>query len=423
MIIIDLASKILADRYVCNHCLGRQFAKLLSGYSNEERGRIVRTALCFALETGDKVKIDPVNLQDFKFRSYKVKKIKKVPTCKVCDDIFLKVPEKAERVIENIKDSEFETILVGARLSGKLIDNEELLWESVGTEYCESIKMELSRSMGQFITTTIKKDLDRANPQLTVVYDFEEDDFELSIGSLFIYGKYKKFMRGIPQTKWPCSKCRGLGCDSCDWTGKQYKETVEELIAAPVLEETEGINSKFHGAGREDIDALNLCGREFVLEIQEPVKRTVDLKKLEKEINKINKDKVSVSELAFSDKKTVVDLKDKKADKTYIAVVELDAPITESDIKKIDVLKGKTILQETPERVTHRRADITRERKVLDISCEFVDAKNIRIKVKGEAGLYIKELISSDNGRTKPSVSELLGVGATVTALDVVDIE
>ncbi|NOQ56355.1 MAG: tRNA pseudouridine(54/55) synthase Pus10 [Nanohaloarchaea archaeon] len=422
MIIIDLASKILADGYVCDHCLGRQFAKLLSGYTNKERGRVVRTAVCFALETGDKIKIDPVNLQGFKFRNYKVKKTK-VTECKVCEDIFLKVPEKAERVIENIKDYEFDTILVGARLSETLIDNEEALWELVGIDFCESIKMELSRSMGQFITTEIKKDLDRANPQLTVVYDFLEDDFEISVGSLFIYGKYKKLKRGIPQTKWPCSKCRGLGCDSCDWTGKQYKETVEELIAAPVLDETEGVNSKFHGAGREDIDALNLCGREFVLEILEPIKRSVDLKKLEKEINKINKDKVSVSELASSDKATVVSLKEKKADKTYIAVVELDAPIKEADLKKIDVLKGKVIMQQTPERVTHRRADITRERKVLDISCEFVDPKNIRIRVTGEAGLYIKELISSDNGRTEPSVSALLGVGATVTALDVVDIK
>ncbi|NOQ38024.1 tRNA pseudouridine(54/55) synthase Pus10 [archaeon] len=422
MKIIDTAAKILEKGYVCDHCLGRQFAKLLSGYTNIERGRHIRTVIGFALDSGEKLKIDDVNLQDLKFRDFKPKK-KKVPVCKVCDNIFDTIPEKAKRVVDNLKDYEFDTILVGARLSGNLIEKEETQWEASGIEFCESIKSELSRDMGQSVTSAMKKDLDRANPQVTVVYDFEEDDFEITVNSLYIYGTYKKFKRGIPQTKWPCSKCRGLGCESCEWTGKQYKETVEELIAVPVIEASSGINSKFHGAGREDIDALNLCGREFVLEIQEPVKRSLDLKKLEKEINKINKDKVSVENLEMCDKAKVVELKDKKADKTYLAVVELDAPVKKEDLKKIDILKGKTIKQQTPERVMHRRADLVRDRKVLDISAEFVSSKKIKISVKGEAGLYIKELVSSDGGRTKPSVSSVLGVGAKVVDLDVVGIE
>ncbi|MEA2004430.1 MAG: tRNA pseudouridine(54/55) synthase Pus10, partial [archaeon] len=403
--------------------LGRQFAKLLSGYSNKERGRHMRTVVGFGLDSGEKLKIDDVNLQDLKFRDFKVKK-KKVPACKVCGDIFNSIPEKGKSVVENLKDYEFDTMLAGARLSGVLVENEEKLWEACGTEFCESIKSELSRAIGQFVTSAMKKDLDRANPQVTFVYDFEEDDFEISVNSLFIYGKYKKFKRGIPQTKWPCSKCRGLGCESCEWTGKQYKETVEELIALPVLEASGGINSKFHGAGREDIDALNLCGREFVLEIQEPVKRSLNLKKLEKEINKVNKDKVSVEELEICDKTKIVELKDKKSDKVYLAVVELDSPVKKEDMKKIrQKIAGKTIKQQTPERVMHRRADLVRERKVLEIDAEFVNPKKIKITVKGEAGLYIKELVSSDGGRTKPSVSSVLGVGAKVVALDVVGIE
>ena len=423
MKIIDLASKILEKGYVCDHCLGRQFAKLLSGYSNKDRGRHIRTVVGFILDSGEKLKIDDVNLQDLKFRDFKVKK-KKVSACKVCGDIFDSIPEKGKNVVENLKDYEFDTMLAGARLSGVLVENEEKLWEACGTEFCESIKSELSRAIGQFVTSAMKKDLDRANPQVTFVYDFEEDDFEISVNSLFIYGKYKKFKRGIPQTKWPCSKCRGLGCESCEWTGKQYKETVEELIALPVLEASSGINSKFHGAGREDIDALNLCGREFVLEIQEPVKRSLNLKKLEKEINKVNKDKVSVEELEICDKIKVVELKDKKSDKVYLAVVELDSPVKKEDMEKIkQKISGKTIKQQTPERVMHRRADMVRERKVLEIDAEFVNPKKINITVKGEAGLYIKELVSSDGGRTKPSVSSVLGVGAKVVALDVVGIE
>ncbi len=422
MKIIDIAVGVLAKGYVCNHCLGRQFAQLLSGHSNEERGKAVRTVVGFAIDSGETVKIDDVNVSELNFRNVKMKS-KKIPVCKVCDGIFDTVPKKGDKVIENLKEYEFDTILVGARLSKKLIEKEEELWEECGTEFCESIKSELSRALGQYITAKMKKDMDRQRSHITVVYDFEEDDSEIDVNSFFIYGIYKKQKRGIPQTKWPCSKCRGLGCDSCDWTGKQYKETVEELIAAPVLEASGGVNSKFHGAGREDIDALNLCGREFVLEIQEPVKRSVDLKKLEKEINKVNKGKVSVEKLETCEKKKIVELKDKKADKVYMATVELDSAVTKADLKKLETLKGKVIKQQTPLRVSHRRADIVRERKVIDISAEFVDSKNINVKVKGEAGLYIKELVSSDDGRTKPSVSSVLGVGAKVVTLDVIQIE
>ncbi|MEA3229299.1 MAG: THUMP domain-containing protein, partial [archaeon] len=211
MKIIDIASKILENGYVCDHCLGRQFAQLLSGYSNRERGCIVRTIVGFALDSGEKLKIDDANLQDLKFRNYKIKE-KKIPVCKVCENIFETIPQRAKNVVDTLNDYEFTTILVGARLSGKLGENEENLWEICGIEFCESVKNELSREMGQYLTSKMSKDVNRANPEITVVYDFGEDDFEITVNSVYIYGLYKKFKRGIPQTKWPCSKCRGLGC-------------------------------------------------------------------------------------------------------------------------------------------------------------------------------------------------------------------
>jgi tRNA pseudouridine synthase 10 len=45
------------------------------------------------------------------------------------------------------------------------------------------------------------------------------------------------------------------------------------------------------------------------------------------------------------------------------------------------------------------------------------------VDVHGEGGLYVKELVSGDDGRTEPSLAGLLGVEATVTALDVLTVE
>ena len=65
-----------------------------------------------------------------------------------------------------------------------------------------------------------------------------------------------------------------------------YQESVEEFISEPVLLAAKGVASKFHGSGREDIDARMLGnGRPFVLEISEPKIRTLDYKILEMEMS------------------------------------------------------------------------------------------------------------------------------------------
>ena len=44
------------------------------------------------------------------------------------------------------------------------------------------------------------------------------------------------------------------------------------------------------------------------------------------------------------------------------------------------------------------------------------------MRIKTEGGLYIKELISGDEGRSQPNVSGILGVGAICEQLDVIEV-
>ena len=46
---LERAAKVL-HWYVCDHCLGRQFGKLLSGYDNEERGRMLRAMAAMSID-------------------------------------------------------------------------------------------------------------------------------------------------------------------------------------------------------------------------------------------------------------------------------------------------------------------------------------------------------------------------------------
>jgi tRNA pseudouridine synthase 10 len=114
-------------------------------------------------------------------------------------------------------------------------------------------------------------------------------------------------------------------------------------------------------------------------------------------------------------------IKAARPEKTYRALVMLSKSVKPSDLGRLKTLKGR-INQQTPERVLHRRADLSREREVLAVSWKRKGPKKLELIIKGSAGLYIKELVSGDNGRTKPSVSEILGVRAKVRELDVIKI-
>ena len=85
-------------------------------------------------------------------------------------------------------------------------------------------------------------------------------------------------------------------------------------------------------------------------------------------------------------------------------------------------LNGITIKQQTPLRVMHRRADLTRERYIYKLKVKKISAKEALMEVRCQGGLYVKELVSGDEGRTVPSVAELLKNPAKITKLDVLKV-
>ncbi|MHC1581826.1 MAG: tRNA pseudouridine(54/55) synthase Pus10, partial [Candidatus Syntropharchaeia archaeon] len=102
--------------------------------------------------------------------------------------------------------------------------------------------------------------------------------------------------------------------------------------------------------------------------------------------------------------------------------IELEKEIEKEKI--IECLGSLDLIeQRTPSRVAHRRADLTRKRRVLRAELLDFKGKEAVIELECEGGLYVKELVSGDSGRTKPNISEILGVEAEVKELDVVDVK
>lgn len=399
----EKASKLL-ETELCDHCLGRQFAKLGHGLENHQRGKIVR-------KHGSGLKEE-----HFEERP----ESEPGGNCRYCDGVFDRLEHYTDMVVDSLERYELESFLVGIRPPEKLIEREEELWERFGVEHTEPIKTELSRLIGKRIEAREDITVNFERPDIMAVIDMREgkERVELQVNSVLFYGRYNKYSREIPQTEWPCSECGGSGCDECNWTGQQFGTSVQEIIQRPFIEETRGIDAKFHGAGREDIDVECRGKRPFVIEVREPLKRDVDLDKIQE---KINEDpRVEVFDLQETHHDRPAEVKDLDADKTYRAWVELE-DLREEELEALKNLEGK-VVQRTPQRVDHRRADKEREREVKEVDWQIEDTQLV-LEIEAEAGTYIKELISGDDGRSEPSVSGLLDTEAECVKLDVVDIE
>lgn len=404
MDINEQVKAILGYGETCDHCLGRFFGKRSHGLSNDERGRGLKVALALA-----------ENQPYTQFSG----------SCWVCGNFFDNVPLWADRVIDAVKDLEFKTLLVGCRVPPLIAENEEMVWSDLSLADPEPFKSEVNREVGKAVSARMGKAVDFKKPDVVIILDASAGIVEVQVNSVFFYGRYQKFERGIPQTHWDCRACKGKGCEKCNFTGAQYLDSVEELIGRPVIVMFDAENAVLHGAGREDIDARMVgTGRPFILEVVAPKKRSVDLADLEAEINRTAEGRVSVAIKRWADRAEVETLKSNKAHKKYRILVEVDGELSADEFANaLKSLKGVTIQQRTPERVAHRRADKIRERKVLDIG--FVGEQDDRfvVEVLGEAGLYIKELVSGDSGRTIPSLAEILKRKAHVTSLDVTQVD
>lgn len=424
--ILDTAKRIMALGPICDSCLGRQFAMLATGFTNSERGRSIKAILMMqACASDDHALLEELAPSFLPARLKLGRRDEEDARCTVClgEMAGKNLDQWAEKAAFALAGREYETLVVGTKMSGLLSENEELLVADGGSVHAEPFKSELNREVGKRLAALTGKKVDLKRPDVVVHLNLEKGDAELQVSSIFIRGRYRKLVRGIPQTRWPCRECRGRGCPRCEGTGRMYQESVDELIRPAVMQAAAAEDTVFHGAGREDIDALMLGrGRPFIVEAVRPLIRTIDLGRLEEEICRQAQGKVEVTGLAKADSSMVERLKEAAFEKTYMALVRLGAEVPEEKLKSVLKELEGSIDQRTPTRVSHRRADKLRVRRVH--SADLIEAAGnmARIKIRGEGGLYIKELISGDGGRTSPNLAEILKVDAIVEELDVIDV-
>lgn len=428
---------MLEKHPLCNSCLGRQFALLGYGVENEKRGEALKLLLTMKAhqQASSKDKKGFALLKTLASNGNSqsaaqiLKKLRKksaeAKRCYLCLNRFDSIDGLVNLAVDNLKEYEHNSFLVGIELPPEVEEREDEFKGKFVVKHGESMRNEFSRNIGKKITEVTGKPADYDRPDVVVLANPFAEQVSLQVNPIHISGRYRKLVRGIPQSRWFCSQCRGKGCPQCNWTGKKYPESVEELVGEPTLDLTEGDDIAFHGAGREDIDARMLgSGRPFAIEIKKPRKRFIDLHLLQETINEKAKGKIEVSSLRFANKDTVRKLKrGERAQKLYRTIVEVDRPVSKTQLDTLKkTLSGAIIMQQTPKRVAHRRADLLREKYIYKADVKRLTPNRFEIKIRCQGGLYIKELVTGDEGRTVPNVAQILNARAVPLELDVLGV-
>ena len=437
MEILEKTQRMLEKYALCDFCLGRQFALLGYGLDDQKRGETLKLLLTMqghreALlrkKNGISLLKTLAANGSFTMASEILKKMKKrvgeKKNCYLCEGRFDLLEDLVKTSVRKLKRYEYNTFLVGMELPTEVEEREDEFKAEFEVRHGESMRNEFSRDIGKRISEITKKQAEYKKPDIVVYVSPFTKHVKIQANPLHIAGRYRKLVRGIPQSKWFCSKCRGEGCALCNWTGKMYPESIEEIIATPTLEATRGEDASFHAAGREDIDARMLGrGRPFILEVKKPRKRFIDLKALAETINGKAQGKLEVLNLHFADKEAVRKLKKKEtAEKVYKVVIKFDRSVADEELKLVEEkLTNAVIRQQTPLRVLHRRADRIREKHIYKAKIKRLAPNNAEMRIRCQGGLYIKELITGDEGRTKPCVAEIINAKAEPLELDVLSI-
>src|SRR3989454_3882383 len=203
----------LGERRVCDACLGRLVGKAGHGFANPERGRAVRD-------------------------------VRRLPTpsdpCWVCEGLLGEILKFADLAAAALAAWDFQTFLVGSKVDAEGAAREESLWAELSLAQAEPLKAGVNREVGKLLAASTGKVPEFHRPDVTAVVDTQFDVVEVDVAPLFVYGRYRKLSRDIPQTRWPCRRCQGKGCAHCGGKGKMYDTSVEEIVAAQLMAQTGG---------------------------------------------------------------------------------------------------------------------------------------------------------------------------------------
>ena len=332
--------------------------------------------------------------------------------CDLCSNLLEHIDDYFEMFRDEVKPYQFSTFLIGLRSKKDNLQRERELMEMLGNA-ARTYKAEFQLRLGTKIETELGYRVDFERPELTFTINQENLDFSLWVRPVYLKGRYLKKRRGIPQSPW-----------IKPGRGKESERSISEYIGQPVCNFFEGKNYNFFASGREDVDALMLGnGRPFYVEVEFPRNRSSDFVRLSKVVSTESMEGVEILDLSIANPAEIEELKNLRSDKTYEVGITIEGDNALNMEEKLKKYSNVKINQKTPSRVIYLRTDKLRERIIRSIEVKQTNGKQLVLIIKAEAGTYIKEFITGDNGRTTPNLKDDLDINVKIDYLNVLEVK
>jgi len=380
----------------CNHCLGRLGGKRSFQQSNEASGEHIRES------------VSEGNQRLLSIRE-------EIPLCPFCENLFEEVDLLADVIGDALEGYEIQKLQIGARFPKDQIEHEEGIRKRYAAGGSDGLKPSLVGLISEKLNQRLEGvSIVNDKPDILALIDVLTLTVSLDVRSAYIYGRYKKYERGIPQTRWPCRACKGRGCAKCNDTGQQYPSSVQDLIGNPLIEFFEGREHAFHGMGREDIDVRCLGrGRPFVLEIKEPKRWDIDYKSAMQTVNDRANGSIEITDVRRSNRSEVVRVKDTPAEKSY-TIRFLVEPLTKPELDVLTApldLTKEDVQQRGRGRRKHRRRGDRKDnpKKPLErVEISILDEAELKKMKKAELVELCIERKCTENGVKAELIAHLL---------------
>ena len=424
--ILESALKVLMKYPLCDHCLGRLYAKLGLELGNDERGRAIKTLLLMFLYK--KYEENSINCEElYKLAVnagdpitrlyYKLcggDKLEQHP-CYICGakisrEYFYKLAEKIATELKSINAYKF---VVGVSLPEDIALKEIEVYRNTGLELSESIKNEIKRETGKIIRDLHGLIPEFKEPEAMAIVNYIDDSITIIVNPILLEGRYWKRGRNISHVPWT------------DRYGKKlYPYSLYDFFNESLREVYEADEVVIHASGREDVDARMLGeGRPLVVEIRNPRFRYVDLDLVNELLKSDLIEAVVTSRASRSRIKYLKEFSSKKR-KAYKLLIMSEDPLDSDQLRSLEeYFSNRLINQYTPTRILRRKKERLRIKRVHSVKTMLITDHLFEALIYCDGGLYVKELVHGDRGRTTPSFAEFLGTVLYPLEIDVFGVE
>ena len=360
---LQISQKILKEYDLCDVCLGRLFAKKLGLASNKKLGEKIHHTL-------------------------KIKNAK----CYICKNIFDGINSHVAKMLEISSDHDFTTFLVGTKLKPSILDRDDHIRSRFRLRGIDGIKTNITRDIAKQFSHKTKKKIESSEPDLVFMIDFKADSCVIQTKPVFLWGRYTKTERIMPQKQKPCISCLGNGCISCNYHGISEFHSIEGLISKYLFEKFGALQAKITWIGGEDSTSLVLgSGRPFFIKLLNPKKRHQRLPK------KITLGKIILYDLKLIGKTPSGPVLFTSKVKLYITC---ENKIEQKDLSKLDQLEKNTI-------AVYEKSGKRTEKLIQNIRYKTNSVNSFYFSMVATGGLPLKRFVSGDN--IFPNISDILG--------------